>query len=73
MHIAWPQSRARHLELDWAWLLTVDGWSGVQEAGRRGEEGEEEVAEGAGGKDDGNECVQCGNENKAELCHEEPV
>ena len=71
MHIAWPQSRALHLELDWAWLL--DGLSGVQEAGSRGEEGEEEVAEGAGGKDDGNECVQCGNENETELCHEEPV
>ena len=46
--------------------------SGLQEASR-GEEGEEEIIEGVSCKDDGVECVQCGNENKAELCCEEPV
>ena len=63
MHIAWPQSRSL------APGLIIDNGSGLQEGGGRGEEGEEEVAEGAGGEDDGIECVQCGNKNEAE----EPV
>ena len=49
-----------------------DDAPGLQEAGR-GEEGEEEVVEGVGGEDNGDECVQHGNENEDELCPEEPI